>query len=282
MIIIFLFLIIKEFKKINFIKYLFYGLTAFIATCLLVIFINDIPFKNIFIQYILYPIHLGQERSINLNIDFKNFILQFKFIYFSLITLAIPSFILIKQKRKQSKNLIDILILITFLFSILIFIYSQLMTKNQILIFFLIPFCIGISHYYFDNYYNSKKIIYLFIFIIFISTLKFHIRFNIDKKFMELSKVDFSLVEDGKFLHSKLTGLNWITPIYPENPKRELLLLKDTLVKIRNEKKNKIIITDYQILPSITETTNFAPNKWFDDLSVPEKNVNTMKFIKDF
>ena len=186
------------------------------------------------------------------------------------------------MKRRKYQNSIDILILFLFLFSVLIFLYSQLMTKNQILIFFIIPFCLGMSHYYINNYSKNKKLIYVLFFIIIISTLKFHTRFNIDKKFMELSGVNFSLAQDGKILDPKLSGLKWITPNYPKNPKKELLILKDSKNKIIEEKKAKILITDYQIFPSITKTLKFAPNKWFDDLSVPSKKNTYFSTYKKF
>ena len=44
----------------------------------------------------------------------------------------------------------------------------------------------------------------------------------------------------------------------------------------------KIIISDYQILPAITENKNFAPNKWFDNLSVPKINNPYFKEYQDF
>jgi len=282
LVIIFTFLIVKKFKKTQFLNFLFYGLTTFIIICFLIVSLNNISLKNIFIQYVLYPINIGEERSANINFDLEKVLLQFKFIYFSLIILIVPGFYLVRLKKKKFKNLIDVIILFSFLFSVFIFIYSQLMTKNQILIFFLIPFCIGMTHYYLDNYYKNEKFIYILIFIIIISTVKFHIRFNIEKKFMELSTVNFKLAEEGRFLHPKLKGLDWITPNYPNNPRKELLLLKDLSVKIKNEKRNKIIISDYQILPSITDTNNFAPNKWFDDLSVPKSNNKYYKIYKRF
>ena len=43
------------------------------------------------------------------------------------------------------------------------------------------------------------------------------------------------------------------------------------LKNIIEEKEKKIIISDYQILPFLTDTKNFAPNKWFDQQSVPSK-----------
>ena len=43
-----------------------------------VFLVNEIPLENFLVQYILYPISLGEERIDKLNIDFKNLISQFK------------------------------------------------------------------------------------------------------------------------------------------------------------------------------------------------------------
>ena len=93
---------------------------------------------------------------------------------------------------------------------------------------------------------------------------------------MELSKVDFNLTINGETLDTKLSGVKWITPNYPNNPKKELFLLKEIKDEVIKEKKTKIIVSDYQILPSISSAVNFAPNKWFDNLSVP--NINSIYF----
>ena len=45
---------------------------------------------------------------------------------------------------------------------------------------------------------------------------------------------------------------------------------------------NKIIISDYQILPALTENLNYTPNKWVDSLSVPAKNNKYFKQYKSF
>ena len=118
------------------------------------------------------------------------------------------------------------------------------------------------------------------LFILIISTVKFHQRFNIEKKFMELNNVDFKIGIDGGNLDPKFKGLNWISPYYPKNPSKEIDLLKDTKEKIINEKYNKIIITDYQILPYLTKSKIPTPNKWFDNLSVPKKIINILLNIK--
>ena len=50
------------------------------------------------------------------------------------------------------------------------------------------------------------------------------------------------------------------------------------------EKKvdEKIIITDYQILSFLVNSKKFSPNKWFDDLSVPDKKNKYFQEYKTF
>ena len=101
----------------------------------------------------------------------------------------------------------------------MIFIYTQLITKNQILIFFIIPFVLAISHYFtISNNSNKfikkyKKIIrYILILILITSVFKYHVRFNVEKKFMELSNVNINVGVPGDTLDSSLKGLMWVTP----------------------------------------------------------------------
>ena len=87
------------------------------------------------------------------------------------------------------------------------------MTKNQILIFFLIPFCLGVSHYFFKKYYDKKFMTYLFMSVLIFSTIKYHLRFNENKKFMELNNVNLNLAVNAENLDNSLAGLKWITHI---------------------------------------------------------------------
>tara|TARA_B100001248_G_scaffold146868_1_gene110371 strand:- start:5747 stop:7309 length:1563 start_codon:yes stop_codon:yes gene_type:complete len=276
--VIYFFIILYCYLSINISKYLYslkysiYGSIIFLAVVFFFVILNEIPIESILNQYIFYPISIGEIRGGNLNFDFKNIFLQFKFIYISILPSILIGFILFKIKRKNLENQKDILILISILASFVIFIYSQLLTKNQILIFFLIPFYIGLSHYFLSKYYKKEYPIYFLIFILIISTLKFHLRFNVDKKFMELNNVDFKLALNAKKLDPKLNGLKWISPYFPNNPDEEIKLLFDAKNNIINENLNKIIISDYQILPFLTKSDKFAPNKWFDTLSVPKEN----------
>ena len=100
-VVIIAYLTIEKFKRINLIYYLSYGTILFIFICSLIITVQKVPIKNILVQYILYPISIGEARSSNLNLDFKNFFLQFKFIYLSLIPLIFPVYHLFRIKRKK-------------------------------------------------------------------------------------------------------------------------------------------------------------------------------------
>ena len=190
---------------------IFTGSALIVFSCFLIFFLNEIPFSNFFIQYILYPSSLGSERILSLNLDLKNTFGQFKFILFSLLPLGLSSLIIIFKTNKKIDGKKDLLILLLFLITALVFIYCQLLTKNQVLIFFLVPFYLGVSNYFLKKYYNNKFVIYLLIAIFIFSTTKYHFRFNQNKKFMELAGVDFSYSIDAKLLDKKFEGLKWIT-----------------------------------------------------------------------
>ena len=80
---------------------LFVGSFFSLSLVACIFLINDIPVKNFLTQYIYYPFSLGDNRISKLDIDFKNLIAQFKFIYLILIPLIISTFILIKMKEKN-------------------------------------------------------------------------------------------------------------------------------------------------------------------------------------
>ena len=157
--------------------FLLFGTLFSLSLFLIIFFINEIPFKNFLIQYIFYPSSLGEGRVDRLNIDFKNSISQFKFIYLALIPLAIATFFLLQnQKKKDDKK--KLLIAFLFFGSIIIFVYSQLLTKNQILIFSLIPISAALSHAYSQKYLKKKYFIYFILIIFIFSTLKYHFRYR--------------------------------------------------------------------------------------------------------
>ena len=281
LIFILVYLIFLAQKNYKFIFYLFAGGIPPLLILLTIFFINNVPFKNFLIQYFYYPLEIGEVRSKKINFDLSNIFFDFKFIYFSLTPLI---YIFIKNlKKKISLDLKkDFFIILFICISVSLFIFGQIMTKNQILIFFLIPFCLGISHYYSQKYYNNKLVILFLISILIFSTIKYHLRFNENKKFMELNNVDLNLAIDASPLDKSLKGLKWITTNYPNNPNKEI----DKLIEIKKiilaDKTKKILISDYQILPAILKLKTVTPNKWFDDLSVPKPEDKYFENYKKF
>ena len=138
------------------------------------------------------------------------------------------------------------------------------------------------SHFYILKYFNKKYMLNIIILILIISTGKYHLRFNEHKKFMELEGADFKKAVDAGHLDKKLHRLKWITLDYKNNPVIELDLLKESIKILKADKDNKIIMTDYQIVPGLIKNTNYAPNKWFDMLSVPSKSNKYFDEYKSF
>ncbi len=120
--------------------------------------------------------------------------------------------------------------------------------------------------------------------IIFIfSTFKYHIRFNQNKKFMELVNADFSLSVNAGKIDKKLSKLKWISPNYINDPLKEVNLLIDTKnILSQNNMKRKIIITNYQFFSGILGNQYTSPNKWYDHLSVPSKKNKYYSEYKNF
>lgn len=283
LIIVLIFIYLENYKRINFLFQLLLGgiVPAFLLTVLF--WLNDIPFKNFFTQYIFFPYEIGAERSSKLGFDLNNIFSRFKFIYFSLMPLFLIAVKMYSREYLGNHEVKkDFLLIFLTIFSVFIFIYSQILTNNQILIFFLVPFCLGVSHYFVEKYFNKKIIINFLLIILLISTFKFHIRFNENKKFMEFTNTDFKTAVDAEILDKSLKGLNWISSNYKNSPNIEINLLKEAKQNIKADLSNKIIISDYQILQSISGIKEIAPNKWFDVLSVPDKKNKYFDEYKNF
>ena len=135
LIIIFIHLFLISLKKLNIIFYLSAGSIFSLIIFATIFYTNQIPLKNFLIQYIYYPMGIGETRGSNISLSFKNFILQFKFIHFSILPLIFVLLKIIKKMKNSIETKKDVLIIALSIFSILIFIYSQILTKNQILIF---------------------------------------------------------------------------------------------------------------------------------------------------
>ena len=88
----------------------------------------------------------------------------------------------------------------------------------------MIPILAAILHYNLINDNYNYKISYLIIFVVLFATIKFHYRFNIDKKFHDLEGVDKSKSINANHIHENLENLKWISRF--ENPEIEINVLK--------------------------------------------------------
>ena len=258
--------------------YFFYSLIAGVLFFSLFFFINQVSLDSFLTQYIFYPLTIGDERIENFEFNLDNIFFQFKFIYLALFALILILFLELKKKIFFE----NLLILTTAIITVLILIYSQIITKNQILIFFLIPWCLSLTHIFIQDLRNDKILIFLLISLLSFTTVKYHIRFNENKKFMELENIDLGKAVNAKIMDPSLEGLMWIHKRYANRPEYELSKLIEIKDIISKDLNNKIIISDYQFLSYVTGNKNFAPNKWFDRLSVPRKENDFYKKYENF
>ena len=289
-IIIILFLHLTHQKRKDCIKILKNLILSSVSIILLLIIffkINSIKLDNFIIQYLYYPTTIGEQRYKFINYDIKNIFLNYKFIYFSLIILFILSFknLSFKMGYYKDKNFK------IFFISLLLFIslvQHMLITKNQIYIFFLIPIFLGLAHIQLNKFKGpQKKYLSVFLIILCIGvTSKYHFRFNIDRKFHELNYVDFTKTIKGQNIDKKLIGLNWITP---ENSRQfdmkfEIELLQNFKEIIKNDDKNKMVITNYSIFSSIGEKNISGFSRWYpgDNSAFPIKGNKYYETYKGF
>ncbi len=271
------FIYLKKKRPIAFASF-FTGLLLSLCFTYLFFLLNKIPINNFFTQYLMYPLSLGKNRVLSISFDFNNIIGQFKFLYLSIVPLIFITVINFRKKIIEKRFLLFAILNLAAAF---VFIYSQLTTKNQIFIFFLIPFFSAISHVFLIKFYNKNYLVYLLIAIFVFSTTKYHVRFNHLKKFIELETISFKNAVDANILDESFSGLKWINSEF-DNPKQEMEILIEMKNLIISDNKKKFIITDYQFFNSLTGNLHPSPSKWYDVRSVPNKNSNYFQDYKRF
>ena len=268
-------------KVKNIIKGLSFGTITTLFLFLLWIFLAEIPFENFILQYFHYPMSIADSRIEKIKFDANSFIFQYKFIYISLL---IPLIYFIKNFKREIKNknfTFNFFILNLILF--FSFVFSQIITKNQVIIFFLIPYFLAVSHYFISINKGRSLYYYPVIILLVFITLKYHDRFNNSKKFMELVDANFDTAIDAEILDEKFRGLQWITNKFMDNPMKELKLLNESKKIMKKSNFNYIIVTDYQFFPLLLNLKNTSPAKWYDAMSVPnKKNIYHNKFKNYF
>lgn len=281
-----LFFLLKE-KKTSRFKYLILG-TFFALTLIFIFFISTkTPLKNFIYQYFLFPLTIGSDRltsestayvSLLDQLNLKRIIGDFKFIHIFLIPLILFTFL-----RKKILDNKQILINIVFITCAIIFIFNQLITANQIYIFSLIPILGSILLVNLQKEKNFKTLSLILITILALSTYKFHIRYNLEKKFHDLENVDKKQSIKAEVIDNKLKYLNWVSPVF-ESPQEEVDLIKTAISVISNDSRKKIVITHYQFLSLVLDEDLNILNRWYlwDNNTHPTENHKYFDFYKKF
>lgn len=255
------FFIKKDFSNLKF--------TVLFSILLVIIFfaalsILNINFSLFFSEYIQYPREIGSGRFDFFNISFESFFNKFKFI---LIPIVVCTFFqirnyMIRKKSLNYNNLKNYLLILTLSLSLL---FHQLMTKNQIFIYFLIPLLFGILDQNIDREVKrGKKYISLIIIatLIFI-TFKYHLRFNETRKFHELENVNFNQAIAADKIHASLKGNLWINAAYQGTPSEEIKLIKSSIKELEEINEEILLITNYLFIDSISKKNMNLPSKAF-------------------
>jgi len=250
-------------------------------------YFNEINIQSFLDQYINYPREIGKNRILHINYDIKNVILNFKFIhiiFLLLLIININNFF----KNKQFYKKINFKVFLIFLFLLISLIQHQIITKNQIFIFFLIPLFSGFVHLELNNinYKYKKYLIYSLAILCVITTFKYHVRFNLEKKFHELKNVNFTHSIDGSFLNKKFKGLNWITPGQKKQKDviEEIESIKEIFKILKEDKQKKMLITNYSIFSILAGESMNTVTRWFpgDDSAFPTEESKFYNKYKNF
>ena len=286
LVIIFSLLYFLKEKKIDNLKYFIFGSCFCILFFSLYLIVTKTPFENFLYQYIFFPLTIGEGRlsssetaylGLMDQLNIKRIFGEFKFIHIFLIPLVILT---IKNFKKNNFNL-NILNLII-ISTTVAFIFNQLLTANQIFIFSLIPILAAVLHLNILKFNLSSKVIWVVIFIVLFATIKFHLRYNIERKFHDLEYIDKSIAVDASAIHQNLKGLQWINR-FNLNPENEINTIKKALKIIDNDKREKVLITHYQFVSTILNEDLNILNRWYlwDNNTHPTENHKHFEFYKN-
>ena len=281
------FILIKE-KNYLIFRQLLIGLGIVIIFLILYLLITNTSAKDLFYQYFLFPITIAESRissdadayvKLIDQLNFKRIFGDFKFIHIFLIPLIY--FQLLKLKSKKIDKIFFISIL--FILSTILFIYNQLLQANQIYIFSLIPILAALVQKNINFNTNSKNYssFILIVLILFIS-LKFHFRYNVDRKFIDLENIDKTQAINAQDIHQNFNNLKWISRY--SSPKEDKAFIKKVIQSLKNEDKNSYVITHYQFFSTILKKNFYILNRWYiwDNNSHPTESHKYFKYYKNF
>jgi len=116
------------------------------------------------------------------------------------------------------------------------------------------------------------------------STLYYGYKYVHKRDFMDLRKENLENAIDAKILDSKLAGLKWKTcSPYAEDTKKEISELSEIINFIKEDDRNKSIITDYQFISVILSIYDFSPSQvWYEFHVNPSKGTIYYNIYRNF
>ena len=273
-------------KNYNFILYSLVFASSLLLIFLSFLIINNIGIKDFLIQYISFPLSIGSERTEGLKIsnfaislvnEFKFFLFLSIILFYQIIKTEETSDI--KKYKLLSTN--TIFIIVTF-----ITIVNQELMKNQNILFFILPILIGIAQSKIKLKKNKKNLFILssFIFLNIFITAKYHERFNVDRKFMDLEKVNKLDIVKGSIVSNNLQGLKWVSIIRQTDLPDEIKLIRESIKHLKINKNGSMLISYYQFINSEINHLVYSPNRWYTDdgVSYPLKKNKYFNYYVSF
>lgn len=265
------FFVSKDYKSI---KYLILGSLISLFCVLLFLLFNKININLFLTELFLYPLSIGEDRFIDFNFNLTKIISNYKFI---LITVLFIIYLIIEDKKNFEIRVVGIsLILIT-----IILIYHQLMTKNQNFIFFLIPMNISFAFFAYNQAKLKKISAYTILFFCIIVTIKYHYRFNEERKFHDLHNTNLKNSIPATLIDKSLYPLKWITAGYGD-PKEEINLIKKVINILDENNNQKLLISNYLFIDALTLNKVYALSRTYDEISFPRKKNKYYNIYKKF
>lgn len=272
----------KDFKSL---KFFFCGVISSLVLFSLFIFLTRTPLIDFFYQYLLFPISIGEARMSSDStayvrlveqLNLKRIFGEFKFIHIFLLPL-----ILISLKNLSKNRHIDTLNLIIIL-SCLAFFFNQLLTANQIYIFSLIPLLAATLQINLNFLKIDSKYFLIIILIVLFTTTKYHLRFNLDKKFHDLESTNKAKAVKASEINKNFNNLKWISSF--DDPKNEIKVIKAAVEVMTGDNRNKTLLTHYHFMSLISDQKFNMLNRWYlwSNDTHPTENHKYYKFYRSF
>ena len=266
-------------KNLHILIPIIFGSIISVISLVLFIWFFHIDIYQFLNQYFLYPRTIGASRIDEWELSFNKAISTLKFLHIILLLLVfffLKNFLLRKTYISENNFFINLSII---LFTISLIVH-QWLTLNFIFIFFLVPFLCAVTQ---RNLSDSKIGRWLNIFLILfclLVTIKYHFRFNEERKMLNLENINLSNYFKTEKIDSKLKGLKWISREYSSNKHVELNNLLTIKKILQNEKKKIMFISNYQFFSSILNKPLHSPNRWYGSSVAHPSKLNP--FYKEY